>query len=116
MNEQELFNQAVVHCATQGRRSTVPDDSDQCLYRGPDGLRCVVGALIFDEEYTSDIEGRVASLVLPDRLVPFANLCDRLQTAHDESESPEKLRQRLRLVARYFDLDSSLVDTITRWS
>lgn len=51
------------HLFTQGRLSVGP--GGQCLYRGPDGLKCAVGAIIPDSAYEPVIEGcTVAGLML----------------------------------------------------
>lgn len=53
MTNQEAFDTMVRHLRRQGCRSQ--DEAHQtCLYRGPNGLKCAVGALIPDEEYMKE--------------------------------------------------------------
>lgn len=62
MTNQEAFTKMVQHLRKQGCKSQ--DEAHQtCLYRGPNGLKCAVGALIPDEEYREwwDEEGVMAS-------------------------------------------------------
>jgi hypothetical protein len=51
---QEAFDTAAIHMLEQGRRSI--NSNDACLYRGADGLKCAVGALITDVCYSTCIE------------------------------------------------------------
>lgn len=50
MTNQEAFDTMVRHARRQGKRSETLD-KDHCLYRGPEGLMCFVGAIIPDDEY-----------------------------------------------------------------
>ena len=53
MTNQEAFTTMVQHLRKQGCKSQ--DEQHQtCLYRGPNGLKCAVGALIPDEEYREE--------------------------------------------------------------
>ncbi len=47
------------HLALQGRRSigVVHGGRETCMYRGPDGMMCAVGALITDNNYGPHLEG-----------------------------------------------------------
>lgn len=55
--KQKLFDIASKHLIKQGKRSAA---GNNCLYRGPDGLKCAVGALISDECYNRDLESEPA--------------------------------------------------------
>lgn len=59
MTKQEIFDRVATHLLTQGRRSDADDGEGkrECLYRGPNGLKCAVGCLIADEHYTVAVEG-----------------------------------------------------------
>ena len=46
---QQVFDQVKTHMMAQYAKS-VGQNSDVCLYRGPDGLKCAAGCLISDEE------------------------------------------------------------------
>ena len=52
---QDMFNTMVRHLIKQRVRSMLPDGCC-CAYRGADGTKCVVGALIADEYYHTDLE------------------------------------------------------------
>jgi hypothetical protein len=61
MNLQEMFEIAVVNLLCQGERSTECGD---CLYRGPNGLKCAIGFLIPDEKYNETLECTPAGDIL----------------------------------------------------
>ncbi len=63
MNTQEAFDAAVKHLRKQGERSQARYSTD-CLYRGPGGLKCAVGALIPDELYEKSYEGRAVKILV----------------------------------------------------
>ncbi len=70
----------------QGRQSV--DDNGMCVYRGPGGLRCAVGHLIADEEYSLAMEGLSVEALAkrslpPKRLMPYESMLCRLQNIHD---------------------------------
>jgi len=48
---------AVEATIKQGKQS-VNSSGDFCMYRGPDGLKCIVGHMIPDDLYTEDMEDR----------------------------------------------------------
>lgn len=54
MTKQEAFDASTGHLIRQARKSAntgiYSGDTTQCLYRGPDGSKCAVGALLTDEE------------------------------------------------------------------
>lgn len=54
MNQQDVFDRVVAHAREQGRRSMLPTGS--CAYRGEDGTKCFIGALITDEAYERGLE------------------------------------------------------------
>lgn len=56
MNSQEIFDASVGFIIKQGRPSM--DDNGSCKYRGCNGERCAVGALIPDALYDPAMEGR----------------------------------------------------------
>lgn len=50
---QQIFDKCITHLRTQ----KVPSiEAGDCLYRGPNGLKCAVGALITDEAYKDSLE------------------------------------------------------------
>jgi hypothetical protein len=50
MNTQEAFDTIVTHLAKQAQPAK-KDDTDFCVYRSPEGLKCAVGCLIPDDLY-----------------------------------------------------------------
>lgn len=119
MQPQETFDTAVSHLFDQGKRAT--GDYGPCLYRAPCGAKCVVGALINDDEYTPDMENMdvlqlVRNDLLPARLLPEADLLRRLQDTHDcgESWTDSGLSaiglKELRRIAKHFKLSTSVLD------
>jgi hypothetical protein len=97
MTEQEAFTKVYRHLLKQRRRSVCPM-SGACLYRGPGGLKCAVGALIGDRDYTPHLEG-IAICDLAGRLPTLQNLhvsfLEGLQTIHDNYK-PSAWERRLR--------------------
>lgn len=69
LTPQDVLDIGYKHCIEQGCRSygDTPDDrqSARCLYRGPNGISCIVGCFIHDGEYASwmDTVGDVGSLI-----------------------------------------------------
>lgn len=60
LTKQEIFDKVVQHLLTQGVKS-MDEVHGWCMYRGPNGIKCAVGALITDEVYTDDIENEPAA-------------------------------------------------------
>lgn len=57
LTKQEILDKVVHHLKIDGRPSYVQEpNGPRCLYRGPNGTRCFVGALIPDENYTPFLE------------------------------------------------------------
>lgn len=72
MSMQEIFTRSVVHLMRQNAKSVMLNSPtpptfvpfqhpERCAYRGVDGLKCVVGALIPDELYDARMEGQSVS-------------------------------------------------------
>lgn len=121
LHAQAIFNEVVEHLIRQGCQSVRGDGS--CMYRGPDGLKCAVGALIRDEEYAPWMEHRTACDLaqvggLPARLMPHVLLLRELQFIHDKSPScwwgPGGLGAGVELLLRKLairhELDASVLD------
>lgn len=56
MTEQELFDKVVAHLRKQGVKSV---ENGRCRYRTAEGLKCAIGILIKDEDYSTELEGCV---------------------------------------------------------
>ena len=87
MTNQEAFETMVRHAREQGRKSL--NSQGKCRYRGQNGTKCFVGALIPDAEYTVMLEGKPAmslSRMLPCLHGLSPDLLDRMQAIHDRDE------------------------------
>lgn len=108
MTPQEIFDTVAVHLMTQVHRSE-DKAHEECLYRGPDGLKCAAGALIPDDDYSSGVEG------LPVISVPYFEnaycvvLIESLQRCHDNIEPVDWLK-RLEEVAAERGLSPAVLD------
>lgn len=60
--DQQAFDIMVSHLRAQQCRSA--DEIRTCLYRGPNGLKCAVGVLIPDDQYSPAFEGWRVSEIL----------------------------------------------------
>jgi hypothetical protein len=106
MNNQEAFNIMVQHLRKQGQRAILKDDPTSCAYRGADGLKCAIGALISDSEYNTQLEGRAASVLAAfygmfKGLDPY--LLDDVQNIHD-NYSVTEWESRLKGIAEDYEL------------
>jgi hypothetical protein len=112
MTEQEVFNKVWDHIITQGNPSVNKDGN--CLYRGPNGLKCAAGILLTDEQAVeSDKVGANWSMVLDDypELRGLPNfLINDLQLCHDNvacysyEDFVEDFKERARFVAEKYKL------------
>lgn len=104
MNRQETYEKVRDHLLKQGKQSMTVDkrNRENCLYRGPNGLKCAIGCIIPDDLYRPEMEGKGAeSEALADvRLALGATSLDDvtfltdLQELHDECE-PQAWPDRL---------------------
>lgn len=60
MNRQEIFDKAVTHLFTQRRQAYT---AAGCAYRSKRGAKCVIGCLIPDALYNTDMEGKTVDAV-----------------------------------------------------
>lgn len=125
---QEAFDVAARHLLTQGRRSMNPDSSS-CAYRGVDGTKCAVGALIDDADYVTEMDrsadgdyGFGIKCATMSRLMPAClrsvdiDLLAKLQSVHDGAANEKTfirvVAADLRKVARRFDLSPAVLDEV----
>jgi hypothetical protein len=115
MTRQETFDLAAKHLLTQnvrsegdiivnGRKAPTPG----CRYRGPNGTKCAIGALIPDKYYEPNLEG-LACDVYPvsntlRALGHDVELCRKLQLVHD-ARAPWTWGYNLRILAEEYDLE-----------
>jgi len=101
MNIQKMFDQAVGGIVKQGCQSTGDwgdgdDDTNGCMYRGPNGTKCAIGHVITDEFYSEKLEGlSLSDSTLREALdnslacrMPrgWLNLLSGLQSVHDNPD------------------------------
>ena len=113
---QEAFDRVVVHLRKQGEPS---GDADTCLFRGPRGTQCAVGALVGDAVLTAG-EKTDLQYIAEQISCTWAFLKD-LQSAHDQAAAAgsgvdptpaqwrKACRQKLANVAAAYELDASLL-------
>lgn len=104
MNNQEAFNKMVRHLRSQKERSIAKDGV--CLYRGSNGLKCAVGALIPDNEYTPEFEEVNAANVAtkcPSLYGINHSLLHDMQYLHDNTDVKE-WENGFKDIAEDFDL------------
>ncbi len=79
------------HLLAQGKRSIRTSGYSPrgtvCAYRSPDGLKCAVGCLIHDDDYSLNLEERSVDNISPEVFayvnVNMRDLLHRLQSVHD---------------------------------
>ena len=112
MTNQEAFTTVKDHLLAQGKRSMAPYSSYdsggawRCAYRGADGLKCALGILIPDDEYTPELEGNEFMELCP---VPPSlrgideDLLSALQCVHDYAQ-PSDWHSELKTIAEMHHL------------
>jgi len=113
MTPQEAFTKSVVHTLQQGKRSTrlMPYSAKKvCAYRGDNGLKCAIGALIPDNEYIPEMEGNLIidnfrRGFIPPSLAGFEDiwLLSSIQSVHD-NEDVSEWENGFRRVAHVYNL------------
>lgn len=108
---QSIYNKVKKHLLNQNQKSI--DADGDCVYRGPEGLKCAVGCLIPDKLYNENFEGKSARTIfegyysiniigyeLPKRGL---DLIAELQCLHDDF-SIEEWASELEQIAIRFEL------------
>lgn len=97
MNRQEIFNRAVEHAKTMNGPSYLfmEDNVPTCAYRGKNGNKCLIGAILPDNLYCPDMEANIIDNLLSeypevDDYFQVDNEKDvdfltRLQLCHDDA-------------------------------
>jgi hypothetical protein len=105
MNAQEIFDRVWAHAQTMTERAVGPNPEgfrgEKCLYRTEDGNRCLIGAMIPDELYQVEFEGKpIEDLPKSVRtacfgeLIPLSFLVE-LQACHDFAYNMPQVLERL---------------------
>lgn len=125
LTNQQIFNRVINHLRKQGKPSmgwqfATPIgvsnlDPMICLYRNPNGLKCAIGCLIEDREYSPLFESNTIDSLF-DYRPKFKNfsrrnycLLDKLQGFHDMQmtnicNTDEDLIASLKILAKHFRL------------
>ena len=90
ISDQVAFNTVVTHMLKQDEPA-MDDEGDSCVYWNKDtGLKCAIGCLIREEDYTPEmeekgVEGLIQFDLLPDYLLDIdTKLLGSLQGVHDD--------------------------------
>jgi hypothetical protein len=129
MKSQEIFDTVATHLFAQGERALAAVRPPSaygtppiCAYRGTEGRSCAIGCLIPDDLYSEAMEGGgitedfIKRFKLPAYFAENRRLLLNLQSVHDTKSpwvSTYTMQETLRTVARSFELDSSIVDTLS---
>ena len=94
---QEIFNIVVAHLRQQNSKSMTSYDETLCAFRGTDGRKCAIGALIPDECYDPYMEGI--------HFTEFDAINEKMTNLRDEFIAHESLLQDLLIIHDRYDLD-----------
>ena len=117
---QTIFDKVALHLIKQKAKAIKAGGSEDplCAYRGDDGLKCAVGALIPDDKYRPYFEGSSLCYHTPNTALARAaglrtdlqlKLAADLQTVHDECE-PEEWTYLLAKTAKHWNLNTKALD------
>ena len=95
---QEVFDQVAAHLLKQNAKSVSQPALGQCLYRGPNGVKCAAGCLIGDDEFNDDLNNYAWTYLVKTGTAPacHSTLIQDLQNVHDKhpvSRWPQKLQE-----------------------
>lgn len=117
MTKQEAFDAVCIHAANMDEKSENRDRT-ACAYRGTDGRKCFVGALIPDGMYSKSMEGLDVIDVLGADFGLWEYFADLSWLLLDLQEIHDCLcvgdwRRELRRAARRHGLSTSVLDSLT---
>ncbi len=110
---QTAFDAAARHLLRQKAKSV--RERNLCSYRGEGGLKCAVGALIDDADYSPKMEGKAATSLADYKLLPGylrdvdTVILAELQACHDQMP-PEKWADDLLAIAARHGLSTTVLD------
>jgi len=118
VNKQEMFDAIVTGLAAQGWRQSTDQAQDLCRYRSHDGLKCAIGHLITDGNYTPDLEISRATCPTVQDALPEQyrytktdwstyDFTEAAQRAHDCAGMGAQMWDRFRALAKVYGLDAS---------
>ena len=116
-NNQEFFDKVTRHLLTQKVKAMQlnPLGDDQCLYLDSNGNKCAIGCCIPNGHEAQEAKMSVSNLMdcYEDIRELFSNVSinvlETLQSCHDSYE-PDKWFNRLRQIARDYNLDTSVLE------
>lgn len=116
-SKQEMFDIAAKHLLKQNKQCGYFDDEQnkfRCLYRGDDGTKCAIGALIPDELYCESMENKTAQSLVEhhdgiSEIFDDGWFANRLQRVHDDNPE-DKWYPALKTFAAVEFLDFSKVE------
>lgn len=85
MNYKALINDVREFLAKQGKRAW-DEETQGCMYRTPDGLKCAIGCLLPDELYDPAMENRTASFLSFEMSETWALFMQHLESKYGKRE------------------------------
>jgi hypothetical protein len=117
-NNQDAFDKVLKAIRKQRYVQSHDPLTENCVYRGPNSLRCAAGHLIPNSLYRKELEGRnIITLIMNFRSIAeyFSNvssdLLSQLQSAHDQRLSSESQSLDWEIKMKQIALDYNLVYT-----
>lgn len=111
-NLQKMFDKAVAGLATQNFVQSIVvqlSGINSCVFRGPKGRKCAIGHCLEDDEieyetynnneYTKFESNTGTCMVAAKKYDVTLTEIDNLQTCHDASKTPERMKKTLVLFA-----------------
>lgn len=128
MTQQEAFDRMVGHLAKQQRPC---EEDGRCLYRGPNGMKCIIGSLIKTAtaktvdgpSYGDTSVGADDVWDLLKKQLALSDLKERsarafykhMQNAHDMAKNLPVLKKALKAQAMKYKLKHGKVNSIKEW-
>jgi hypothetical protein len=114
ISEQSIFNRVVKGLASQGFKRSQLSSTGSCQLRYQD-RKCAIGWLIPDSKYRKSMEAYASvdetrpnlyckQVGLSKKYAPFIIMLANLQHAHDDSETPAKMKKALCQLAKDYSL------------
>lgn len=101
MDNQTAFNKAYLGLKAQGFERSANPNYGLCLYRGPNGLKCAIGHIMSNEQYSGE-SVRLNSYCIELGLDYY--FAKRLQLAHDNALDSSGVEYALKNVAIAYGL------------
>jgi len=108
LHAQSLFTRIVRAVRRQGY-VRAEGNTEACMYRAPDGVRCFIGLAISDKDYSPEIEGSTVQMLhesgrlFSDLTNADLEFLEELQSIHD-GETPERWERAFADLAEQYGL------------